>query len=637
MGFFSRKPVGKSPAESAVQRSSQDSKDASDAEKDAALVPELNRDKDPAVVDTAREQDEGVTKIEALYLVFGKGWKLWMLWISMGLINYVYTLSSGTTYTYLQYATSAYSEHTFLGTISVATAIITGVSKPFLAKLADLSSRPMALSVSVGLFTIGYIIIAASKSVNAVAAGEIIYTPGSTGLDFLTSVLMADITSLQWRAFVVSFVSSMPWILNVWISTYITTGISANTTDGWRWGFGMFAIMVPVCIAPVLFILFWGDRRAKKLGALSLAASGYNVRKQLRPDEEVSSKAQVWWDTLKKIDAMGLLLIGGVFATLLIPFTLYTEADHGFKNPSIIAMFVVAGVLMIATVLWEWKVTAHPIMPRRVLNRSLICSVVIDFFYYLSGYLSGTYYSSWVYIIRNDWSLSTYTYYTYVDTLVLCSFGIVAGLIQRYTHRYKYLQLSGLAIRIIGQGLQYYSLSNPSTAVLVMHKFISCMGGSFSVVGSQVATQASVPHQDMAIAMAILSLWTSIGGSIGSAISAAVWNDLVPKHLEKYVGDTFNATERADIFGSIVVAKTAEPHNLINKAYTDAMRPLFLAALITSCVPLVAGMMTTNFYLGEQHNAMENKEIKMRNAEETTEEAIKAKLAAAEAKVAEKQ
>lgn len=28
----------------------------------------------------------------------------------------------------------------------------------------------------------------------------------------------------------------------------------------------MFAIMVPACIAPVLFILFWGDRRAKKLG-----------------------------------------------------------------------------------------------------------------------------------------------------------------------------------------------------------------------------------------------------------------------------------------------------------------------------------------------------------------------------------
>lgn len=36
-----------------------------------------------------------------------------------------------------------------------------------------------------------------------------------------------------------------------------------------------------------------------------------------------------------------------------------------------------------------------------------------------------------------------------MDTLVLCSFGIFAGLIQRYTHRYKYLQLSGLSIRIM--------------------------------------------------------------------------------------------------------------------------------------------------------------------------------------------
>lgn len=28
----------------------------------------------------------------------------------------------------------------------------------------------------------------------------------------------------------------------------------------------MFVILVPVCIAPALIVLFWGDRRAKKLG-----------------------------------------------------------------------------------------------------------------------------------------------------------------------------------------------------------------------------------------------------------------------------------------------------------------------------------------------------------------------------------
>lgn len=38
-------------------------------------------------------------------------------------------------------------------------------------------------------------------------------------------------------------------------------------------------------------------------------------------------------------------------------------------------------------------------------------------------------------------------------TLALCFFGLMAGLIQRWTHRYKLLQIIGLGIKIIGMGL----------------------------------------------------------------------------------------------------------------------------------------------------------------------------------------
>jgi hypothetical protein len=34
-------------------------------------------------------------------------------------------------------------------------------------------------------------------------------------------------------------------------------------------------------------------------------------------------------------------------------------------------------------------------------------------------------------------------------TVGLCLFGTMAGLVQRYTHRYKYLQVSGLCFRIL--------------------------------------------------------------------------------------------------------------------------------------------------------------------------------------------
>lgn len=42
-----------------------------------------------------------------------------------------------------------------------------------------------------------------------------------------------------------------------------------------------------------------------------------------------------------------------------------------------------------------------------------------------------------------------YTYIMNILTVGLCFFSVLAGLVQRYTHRFKYLQLSGLAIRIM--------------------------------------------------------------------------------------------------------------------------------------------------------------------------------------------
>ena len=65
-----------------------------------------------------------------------------------------------------------------------------------------------------------------------------------------------------------------------------------------------------------------------------------------------------------------------------------------------------------------------------------------------------------------------------------------------------------------------------SDVALVWTQILISLGGAFSVVGSRVATQASVPHQDMATVIALLALWTKIGGAIGSAISTAIWKSV---------------------------------------------------------------------------------------------------------------
>ncbi|KAG5641857.1 hypothetical protein DXG03_004097 [Asterophora parasitica] len=581
------------------------------------------------------EQDIGVTKIEALYLVFGKGWKLWLLWLSIGIIAYVYALSQNTTYVYSAFATSSFGEHTIVGTIAVITAIMAAVAQPFIAKMADLLSRPMALLISLTLYVIGYAITAGAPNIKAVVAGQAIYTLGQSGIYQVQGILIADITSLQWRG-LANGLYSLPFIINAFVAGYITTGISAYSVNGWRWGYGMFCILVPVCLTPSLVILFWGDSKAKKVGALSLASSSYARRRILEnidaPRRSIFQTLQHYWS---QIDAFGLLLIGFSFACLLAPATLSSTAKGGFKNPSLIAMTVVGGILFIGFMVWEFRFAAHPIMPRRVMNRTFLCCIAIDFLYFFTGYLTDTYYLSWVYIIKPEWSDKNYTYFSNILTVGLCLFAAVGGLIQRVTHRYKALQLTGLAIRLIGEGINFLAVNgNHSDAVLVTSRVLISMGGGISVTSTTVAAQGSVPHADMALAMAVLSLWTQLGGSIASAISAAVWDAQVPRNLEKYVGHIYNATERAQIFGSILVARAAEPHDLIDKAYTESLRGIYLGALITCFLSLCAGFLTKEFVLGDTHNTIElNKEVKIRSADEVDEKIIAEKARAVEDRI----
>ena len=66
-----------------------------------------------------------------------------------------------------------------------------------------------------------------------------------------------------------------------------------------------------------------------------------------------------------------------------------------------IALLTVGGILLIAWGLYDGYVAKYPIMPKRVINRTLICACLIDFNYFFSGYLSDTYWSSWLFVTHD--------------------------------------------------------------------------------------------------------------------------------------------------------------------------------------------------------------------------------------------
>lgn len=119
--------------------------------------------------------------------------------------------------------------------------------------------------VVVVLYCVGYILYASAQHIDQFAGAQIIYSFGYTGLQMLTQVVLADVTTLRYRAFWIG-VMTMPFVINTWIAGEITNGVLSG--GGWRWGYGMFAIMVPACLAPVIGSLLWGQWKARKLNLL---------------------------------------------------------------------------------------------------------------------------------------------------------------------------------------------------------------------------------------------------------------------------------------------------------------------------------------------------------------------------------
>lgn len=244
------------------------------------------------------------------------------------------------------------------------------------------------------------------------------------------------------------------------------------------------------------------------------------------------------------------------------------------------------------------------------------------------------YWSSYVYIAK-PWSYQDWVYYGNTLTLALCIFGVVAGLLQRWTHRYKAIQLFGLCMKILGMGIMLDGKrATINTAAMVISLILVGAGGAMSVVGSRVASQASVPHQDVALAISLLSLWSRIGSAIGSAIVVVIWSAQMPKQLRHHLPATATEANVTALFNNIRTIREYpfdDPmHQGAIEAYRDALYYCIVPALALAFIPLVAACFQTNFYLGKQQNAVTNVgndglplEEKDRNAEKLPRAATK--------------
>ncbi|KAG9251642.1 major facilitator superfamily domain-containing protein [Emericellopsis atlantica] len=521
----------------------------------------------------------GVVRVEALAKVMTLKDRI-IIFIGVFLVAYAYGLDGTIRGTLQPTATSSMGSHSLTSTVNVIRAVIGAGIQPAAGKMADVFGRVELLLISCFFYVLGTIIEAVAPDVVTLAAGTGVYTIGYTMVILLVEVIIADITSTRSRVFF-SYVPALPFIINTWAGGSIVASVLKTAT--WRWGYGMWCIIYPVCTLPLIIQLVIVGRRARRQGLLDNYKSSF----QLLGAKNFA--LELFW----LLDVVGILLLVATFALILVPFTLAEEAggQAQWATARVLAPLVVGVACVPVFVFWQLR-APHPLIPFRLMkDRSVwspcMIAVMLNFAWTMQGDFLYT-----VLVVAFDFSVADATRISSLYSFTSVIVGPLLGLIVIKVRRLKWFIVAGTSLFMVAFGLliHYRGSTSPGdgrAGVIGAQVVLGFAGGMFPYP-AQASLQVTLQHEHLAVMTGTYLAMYNIGSALGNTVSGAIWRQTLPGYLEKNVQDQ-----------SVAASAFSEPLNIIAQypmgtperqgiiaSYRQTQRLLTITG-ICLCVPLI--------------------------------------------------
>lgn len=464
-------------------------------------------------------------------------WRVVLLF-SAFLCGYGYGLDGNLRYVYTTYATNSYSTHSLLSTIGVVNSVIAAASQIIYARLSDVFGRLTLFITAIVFYVVGTIIESQAYDVQRYAAGAVFYNVGYVGIILVVLLILSDFSSLRWRLFY-SFVPAWPFIINTWISGNITD--AAKPEKNWSWDIGMWAFIFPLSCLPLVACMLhmrWRARKTEEWKELSTQKSFTQTH------GFVQTIVQLFW----KLDVIGVLLMAVVLGCILVPLTLAGGTSSKWNNPHIIAPFVLGFVLIPFFIYWESKWAHEPIAPFKLLSDrgiwSAVCiSFLINFIYTMAaGYLYT------ILIVAVDESVKSATRITTISSFVSTVFAPFFSLFITRFSRLKPFIIIGCSLWMVAMGILFHFRSGRSSDKGIIGALVVWgIGTTMFTYPVTVSIQSVTSHENMATVTALNYTLYRIGSAVGSAVSGAIWTQLLFNKLVETTGDIDIATK---VYGS---------------------------------------------------------------------------------------
>ncbi|XEU97486.1 hypothetical protein FSHL1_002772 [Fusarium sambucinum] len=484
---------------------------------------------------------------------------IWLLVFALGFSNSIFRVLT-------PYVVSDYKKHALTATTDVVANIASGIFRLPYAKLLDVWGRPQSLSLMVLFTVLGAIMKAGCNNVETYCAAQVFYYVGYYGIQFSLVIFISHSAPIRNRALLFGIVWS-PSLISTW--AYGPTADRILTILGYRWGFGVWCIIIPIFCAPVLALMFRFDKKARQAGLIKRTEHGKTIAERI-----------IFY--FKELDIVGLLILAAGLSLLLLSLSIYSYQDDGWGSPLIICFLVFGPLLIITFILYEMYLAPVTFLSSQLLkNRTVVWTNIMAATLYTSEFICSAYIYSML-IVVFDQSITAATYINSIYYVGSSFWTIVLGFMMRYYGRVKiYTLVLGIPFFILGQGMMIaFKPGFTPIGLMIVCKILIAFGGGTMYPIEQMTLMA-VSQEHTPALLALESVIIDVGKGAGSAIATAIWTSMFKKKLSEYL-PTSELGRLNEIYGSLDVQSSypigSPAREAINHAYLDTQSVIFISS-----------------------------------------------------------
>ncbi|KAI7874461.1 MFS general substrate transporter, partial [Lichtheimia hyalospora FSU 10163] len=370
---------------------------------------------------------------------------------------------------------------------------------PVLVKLSDIFGRKNIMLFSISTFAVGSFLCGVAQSMIWLIVARAFQGVGAAGIGPMIHIIIADIVPLHKRA-------NYQALIDVCFTaaTLIGPFIGGTLTDYVSWR-GVFFVNIPVCF-------------------ISMAIIGATLH---LPRVIQGLKAQ-----MMRIDYAGNVIVLCASVSLTLALSLGSQ-DDSWGSPLVMSLFTLTAVLVGLLIYIEKYVALEPVIPLRLFtDRTVACLLVyrIGWGMALSAY--AYYLPLFFQVVRGDTAMLSGLRLIPVEVGSVTTTFLVGRFITR-TGKYRLALRTGSALFCLCFVFFWWFDRTISWTYIYCALLLEGIGMGGVVASSMISIQASVRHEDIAVASGLGAYISILGSNLGVATASAILNTLLKQNLPR--------------------------------------------------------------------------------------------------------